>query len=348
VNYNQARAKISQAPGSTGIALALATTGLEALQPLALVLAYQLGSTRLVNGHNPINFCNGLLFGNAFSLAALLLARRCQRQQNKPHREQNTAWNWTLAARSLLPIGFNALLEVALVIAFSRISAIQVTLTVACTAIALMAWDCLDQRKAPKIVPTIGAVLVALSAWIALGPEKDTSAGIGLSSMGTNLIPNTTVSNGLLLALILGLSVLYFKCSEPVTREADIFSYAIWQTGVQTVVFLIWATTTFGFAHLYDLRSSLLWQAMLVYGGVISTAYTLVEAAALAKAGGTLVALCEGFLPFASGLLAWLLLREQLTLNLVVSCLIAAAGIGLIEAQKINTRSQSPNNILPD
>lgn len=177
MNDNQARAKSSQARGSTGIALALATTGLEALQPLALVLAYQLGSTRLVNGHNPINFCNGLLFGNAFSLMALLLARRCQRQQVQGRREQKDSWNRELAARSLLPIGFNALLEVAVVVAFSRINAIQVTLTMACTAIALMAWDCLDQRKAPKMAPMTGAVLVALSAWIALGPAEWGSPG---------------------------------------------------------------------------------------------------------------------------------------------------------------------------
>ncbi|MCP9804822.1 EamA family transporter [Cyanobium sp. T1G-Tous] len=338
---NMAPARSSQSADKTGIALALATTGLEALQPLVLVLAYQLGSTRLVNGHNPINFCNGLLFGNAFSLVALLLARRFQRQRDQRSRDQETAWNSRLAFTSLLPIGCNALLEVALVIAFSRISAIQVTLTVACTAIALMIWDCLDQRKAPKTIPTVGAVLVALSAWIALGPTTDTETGVELSAMGVKLIPNTTTGNGLLLVLILMLGMLYYKYSEPVTREASIFAYAIWQTGVQTFIFFIWAITTFGLAHLYDLQSPLLWQAMLVYGGVISTAYTLVEAAALAKAGGTLVALCEGFLPFASGLLAWLILREQLTFNLVISCVIAGAGIGLIEAQKLRSRDQA-------
>ncbi len=338
---NEGSARSSQSADKTGIALALATTGLEALQPLVLVLAYQLGSTRLVNGHNPINFCNGLLFGNAFSLVALLLAQRFQRQRVQRSRDQETRWNSRLAFTCLLPIGCNALLEVALVIAFSRVSAIQVTLTVACTAIALMLWDCLDQRKAPKTIPTIGAVLVALSAWIALGPTTDTEAGVELSAMGVNLIPNTTTGNGLLLILILTLGVLYYKLSEPVTREAGVFAYAIWQTGVQTVIFLIWAITTFGLTHLYDLQSQLLWQAMLVYGGVISTAYTLVEAAALAKAGGTLVALCEGFLPFASGLLAWLLLREQLTFNLVVSCVIAGAGIGLIEVQKLRSRDQT-------
>lgn len=338
---NEAPARSSQSADKTGISLALATTGLEALQPLVLVLAYQLGSTRLVNGHNPINFCNGLLFGNAFSLVALLLARRFQRQRDQRSRDQLTAWNSRLAFTSLLPIGCNALLEVALVIAFSRISAIQVTLTVACTAIALMIWDCLDQRKAPKTIPTVGAVLVALSAWIALGPTTDIETGVELSAMGVNLIPNTTTGNGLLLVLILMLGMLYYKYSEPVTREAGIFAYAIWQTGVQTVIFFIWAITTFGLAHLYDLQSPLLWQAMLVYGGVISTAYTLVEAAALAKAGGTLVALCEGFLPFASGLLAWLILREQLAFNLVISCVIAGAGIGLIEAQKLRSRDQA-------
>jgi len=341
VKNNESPARSSQSADKTGIALALATTGLEALQPLVLVLAYQLGSTRLVNGHNPINFCNGLLFGNAFSLVALLLAQRVQRQRVQRSRDQQTRWNSRIAITSLLPIGCNALLEVALVIAFSRISAIQVTLTVACTAITLMLWDCLDQRKAPKTIPTLGAVLVALSAWIALGPTTDTEAGVELSAMGMNLIPNTTTGNGLLLILILTLGALYYRLSEPVTQEAGVFAYAIWQTGVQTVIFFIWAITTFGLAHLYDLQSPLLWQAMLVYGGVISTAYTLVEAAALAKPGGTLVALCGGFLPFASGLLASLLLREQLTFNLVVSCVIAGAGIGLIEAQKLRSRDQT-------
>jgi len=75
VNYNQARAKISQAPGSTGIALALATTGLEALQPLALVLAYQLGSTRLVNGHNPIDFMQWPTVRQRFQLGSAIAGK---------------------------------------------------------------------------------------------------------------------------------------------------------------------------------------------------------------------------------------------------------------------------------
>lgn len=80
---------------------------------------------------------------------------------------------------------------------------------------------------------------------------------------------------------------------------------------------------------------------MTSFGQLPLTGDTQVEASALAKAGGTLVALFEGFLPFASGLLAWLILREQLTFNLVISCVIAGAGIGLIEAQKLRSRDQA-------
>jgi hypothetical protein len=88
VKNNEAPARSSQSADKTGIAVALAATGLEALQPLLLVLDYQLGSTQLVHEHNPINFCNGLLFGNAFSLVALLRARRFQRQGDQRSREQ--------------------------------------------------------------------------------------------------------------------------------------------------------------------------------------------------------------------------------------------------------------------
>ena len=38
------------------------------------MVAFQLGATHLVRGHNPINFCNGLLFGNTFSLVILLVS----------------------------------------------------------------------------------------------------------------------------------------------------------------------------------------------------------------------------------------------------------------------------------
>lgn len=311
--------------------LALATISLEALQPLVLVLAYQIGSTRLVQGHNPINFCNGLLFGNLFSLMALLLASRLQKRWTIQKQTSQIHRSWPLVAQAMLPICCNALLEVALVIALSRISAVLVSLTVACTAIVLMLWDYLDQNKAPKTIPITGAALVAASTWVSTGPDGLTAMSDSLSAIGANLIPNTTLGNQCLLVLILVLSVMYFRLSEPVTKKLGVFPYAIWQTAIQSIIFLIWATTTFGFAHLYDLRSPLLWQVMLVYGGVISTAYTLIESAALATAGGTLVALCEGLLPFASGVFAWLLLRETFTPNLVVSCLIAAAGIAMIE-----------------
>lgn len=314
--------------------LALASISLEALQPLVLVLAYQIGSTRLVNGHNPINFCNGLLFGNVFSLIALLLARRLQARTKAWEPTSKILLSRVLIWKTLLPIGCNALLEVALIMALSRINAVHVSLTVACTAVVLMLLDYLQQRRVPKILPITGAALITLATWIASGPSEQAVAGERLSPIGTTLIANNAAGNEFLLAMILILSVAYFRLSEPVTQEIGIFPFAIWQTAIQSVIFLIWATTTFGFAHLYDLQSPLLWQVMLIYGGVISTAYTLVESAALANAGGTVLALCEGFLPFASGLFAWLLLQETFTANLVVSCLIATAGIAMIEKRE--------------
>ena len=57
----------SQAETSRGV-WPLASTTLECLQPLALVLLVQLAAMRLVRGLDPIHFCNGHLFGIVFGL----------------------------------------------------------------------------------------------------------------------------------------------------------------------------------------------------------------------------------------------------------------------------------------
>jgi hypothetical protein len=158
-----------------GLTLALTTTALEALQPLVLVLTYS-------------NLCNGLLFGNALSLVALPLARALKPQHRQRIASGNDRAKWS---------GIVALQ--------SHVSATATSLIVACTAIALMLWECLDHREVPEAIPTMGALLVGLSAWIAIGPDQNTATG-----------------NNILLALIPLPSILYFKLSERFTQMTSL------------------------------------------------------------------------------------------------------------------------------
>jgi len=298
-----------------------------ALQPLVLVFAFQLGASRLVGGHNPINFCNGLLFGNAFSLVALLLLHYTQRNRT----EQRRPWQWRDGPRVLIPVLCGALLEAGTLIALSRVEAIRVALVLTMTSVVLMLLDAIVRRRRPRLLAGVGVVLVVAASLLISSNEVGEQAVRAMAPIGLALLPNTALTDGLLLLGLLFLNVIYYKSSSPLADELGELNFGIWQTALYTVIFLIWAGTTFGFSHIYDLRSPLLWQVMLLYGAVLSSAYTLLESAALAKAGPLLVSLFEGLLPLLSALFAWFLLKQPLTPPLIAGGIVVALGLACIE-----------------
>lgn len=311
---------------SARLLLPFGSVALETLQPLMLVAAFQLGAALPVNGHNPINFCNGLLFGNAFSLLALAVVKKLSLRAF----EGEPVWAWNSVPIGIVPIITGSLLEAALVISLSRLPAIQVTLAVALTSLLLLLVEKLCHRVWPSPVSVLGALLVVVASVI-VSTNESSGAVQSMAAMGESLVPNTPFFNHLLLAGVLALSVLFFRASSPAIEKMGSLNFAILLTASQTFIFFIWATTTFGLTHIYDLRSPLLWHVMLIYGALISTAYTLVEATALITSGPLLVSMFEGLAPFFSGLFAWLLLRQPFTFSLLASSLLAALGIICIE-----------------
>lgn len=304
------------------------STALEALQPLVLVLAYQLGAMHLVRGHNPINFCNGLLFGNLFSLAALLLIKRWRSPVG--HGASSSAWTLAAGGRVLLPVCCNALYEVALVIVLSRVAAVQVGVVVSLSSIVLLVGRSLVLRQLPDRGVWAGVGLVVAGSWFLSALE---SMGMvqPMAPMGLNLLPDTAWANGLLLVLLLVFSSLYLTTSAPLARSMSLVDFGLWQSFLQSIIFLIWATTTYGLSHIYALQSPLLWVVMLVYGAVISTAYTLVEAAALSRSGALMVSLVGSILPLFSAVFGFFLLGQALTAGVLVGAGIVAAGILVVE-----------------
>lgn len=321
------------------LGLPLATSALGALQPLVLVFAFQLGATRLVNGHNPINFCNGLLFGNLFSLIALLGFQRVRKERD----QASGFWNWRDAKRVLLPVICGALLDAGILIALSRIEAVRVALVLTMTSVVLMMLESVEKRRWPSRLAGFGLALVVIASGFINANAPAENASDAMAPMGVALIPNNDIANSLLLLSLLVLNVLYYKKSAPLADELGDLGFGIWQTLLQAMIFFVWATTTFGFTHLYDLRSTVLWQVMLIYGAVLSTVYTLLESASLAKAGPLLVSLFEGLLPFLSALFGWLLLRQSFTVQLVGGTMLVAVGIACIELaeSKINESTSS-------
>ena len=315
----------SSAP--TRLGLALGSSAMGAFQPLVLVFAFQLGASRLVGGHNPINFCNGLLFGNAFSLVTLLLLRYAQRNRS----QQRKAWKWVDGARVLLPVLCGALLEAGTLIALSRVEAIRVAMVLTMTSVVLMVGEAIAKRRWPRLGVSGGVVLVVAASLLISSNEAGKEAAQAMAPIGLALLPNTGQTNALLLLGLLALNVIYYQSSSPLATDLGELNFSIWQTTLYTLIFLIWASTTFGFPHIYDLRSPLLWQVMLLYGAVLSSAYTLLESAALAKAGPLLMSLFEGLLPLLSGLFAWLLLKQPLTPPLIAGGAAMAVGLACIE-----------------
>ena len=295
-------------PGESASASGATATG-----PLLLLLAVlifgasnavirkltELGSQQLIDGRNPISFCNVLFVGNFCALIVLM---------HIYYREWSLAGLWRLSTEQKLAMVTVATLGTAIApalifIALGQtpvntvvlISRIEPPLILALSVILL------NERVNGWVVAGAPMSFVGVLLTIALQPHgpNDPMMGIGTGEFYTALA-----------AIALAVSTIISKIS---LKRIPLGIFSVFRMMLGTVVFFVIAAALFTPRHFSEIGAPFLWRWIVLYSVVIIVAGQLLWFNGLRRSTAREVSLASTLNPVAGFMAAFLILGEQPT-----------------------------------
>lgn len=291
-----------------------------------------LGAQNLVDGRNPISFCNVLFVGNLVALVALGLVYRQSFSPSQWRRLTGSTWVSLIAiailSGAMAPALFFLALEQTSVNNVVLVSRIEPPLTLALSVLVLGArvnrWT-----VAGAIVSTIGVGLTIL-----LPQPTATMVQMGGLALG----------RGELMAVVGAVAAAIATIISKVSLEqVPLGLFSLVRTGIGTVVFFVAVIVLFEPSHFQDAFSPFVWQWMVGYGVIIVAGGQLAWFQGLKTSRTAEVALANSFSPIAGILAAFLILGEAPTMAQYVGGTVVLVGIGLNQWGSLHqTRPQPP------
>ncbi|MEB3177733.1 MAG: DMT family transporter [Nostocaceae cyanobacterium] len=293
----------------------------------------EIGSQNLIDGRNPISFCNVLFVGNLCALLVLLLIHRQQLQLS--YVKQLSRQDW-------LSIAVIALLSAAIAPAatFTALSKTMVTNVV------------LIGRIEPPLFLALSVWLLRerINSWKILGAIVS-FAGVLVTVFLQSIWENMMVSN---IFATVGVGGIYAAIGAITLAISSIISktrlsriplglFMVFRTMLGTVFFFFAAIYFYGFHHFMDAFSPFLWQWMLFYGGVIIALGQICWFTGLKKSSSSTVTIASAFNPVAAVFAAYLILGELPTLSQYIGGAIILVGIVLSQIGNLSQPQQIKN-----
>ena len=264
----------------------------------------ELGAQNLVDGRNPISFCNLLFVGNLCALMILILIYGKQWKAYSLRELSPTDWlsliGVAILAGALAPALIFLALERTMVNNVVLIGRIEPPLT-----LALSVWFLHERVNrwvvAGSVISFIGVVLTVLLQ----------EPGGNMVDMGGGI----RVGQGELMTAVGAVSLAISTIISKVKLDQiPLGIYSLIRTFIGTVVFFAIALKLFGSAHFMDVFSPFLWQWMLLYSAVIVVGGQLCWLMGLKKTSASEVSLASSFNPIVGILAAYFILGEAPTL----------------------------------
>ncbi len=276
----------------------------------------EIGAQNLIDGRNPISFCNVLFVGNLCALLALILIYGKQWNIQSLKRLFWTDWlgmvGVAILAGALAPALIFMALDLTMVNNVVLIGRIEPPLALALSVLLLRErvnrWV-----VAGAIVSFIGVVLT-----------------IVLQPPGKDMVPmgGFQVGRGELLAAAGAVSLAVSTIISKVKlRQIPLGIFTIFRTALGTVVFFVTALKIYGSMHFIDAFSPLLWWWMLLYGAVIVVGGQLCWFTGLKTTSASDVSFASSFSPIAGILAAYLILGEAPTMAQYIGGSVIICGI---------------------
>ena len=278
----------------------------------------ELGANNLIDGRNPISFCNVLFVGNLCALLALIIIYGKEWNPNSLTRLSVTDWIALVAVATLsgalAPAMFFFALEQTTVNNVVLIGRIEPPITLALSVLILKA------KVNQQIV--IGAILAFMGVvlTIVLQPSNSNVMSVAGMEIGRGELMTTV---GAIAAAVSGI------ISKIKLAKIPLGIFTIFRTAVGTLIFFSLTVKLYGMAHFTDVFAPIVWQWMLLYGAVIVVGGQLAWLKGLKATSAADVSLASSISPIAGIVFAFLLLGEVPTMAHYIGGSVIILGIVL-------------------
>jgi len=276
----------------------------------------QLGAENLIDGRNPISFCNVLFVGNLCALIALIAIYGKEWSPAALSRLKLGDWLSLVVVASLsgalAPTMFFFALERTAVNNVVLVGRIEPPITLTLSVLFLGA-------KVNKQT-VIGAVLAFVGVILTIvlqSPSDDAMAMSGFAIGQGELM----VAVG---AIALSISSIISKIK---LDSIPLGIFTIFRTGVGTLIFFSLTAKLYNLSHFMDVFTPILWQWMLIYGAIIVVGGQLAWFRGLKSTNAGDVSLASSISPIAGVLFAFLILGEVPTIAQYIGGAVIAIAI---------------------
>jgi drug/metabolite transporter (DMT)-like permease len=284
----------------------------------------EIGASQLIDGHNPISFCNVLFAGNLCALAVTAIFYRHELTAEKFKAIPKVEWRYLL---------FSAILSGAIIptLIFQALSLSPVNNIVLLARIdlpiVLIASTVLLKEKFNRN-QVIGAIVVLM--------------GIIIAVLGNNSMSNSTslsLGKGEILTIISALLIATSSLmNKQYLSQIPLGIAHFFRLGMGTLIFFIVANILYGPSHFGELFSPFLWKWMLVYGGIIIVVGQSFWAKGFRETPVSVSAIISCFNPIAGMVFAYWILSEVPSLGQILGGAILLVGL-LLSQKPIRSKS---------
>lgn len=307
----------ASAPASGRLSLLLAIAIFGAANAVTRKLT-EIGAENLVDGRNPISFCNVLFVGNVCAL--LLVSVLYARQWRLSVWQQLSRRDW-IALTAVAVLG--AALVPTLVFTALDLTAVNNVILIGqidTPIVLVLSVLLLGERVNRWVVSGAALAFVGVALTVLLAsPGEDGIAMAGIEiGRGEVLVA--------IAAVFKAISNLISKVS---LQQIPLSVFNEFRLAVGTVVFFIAVIVLYGPSHFTDVASPLLWQWMVLYSAVIVVGGQLLWFNGLKRSTASEVSLATAFNPLAGILAAFLILGEVPTRAQYIGGAVILLGITL-------------------
>lgn len=288
----------------------------------------EIGEQHLIDGRNPISFCNVLFVGNLCALGLMLVLH--QRQWRGPVLRQISRRQWLIL--SLIAILSAAIVPTLIFTALSLTAVNNVILIGQIDAPLVLALSVLFLGERVNGWVVSGAIIAFIGVALTVLLQTPTEAAV---SMGMNFRIGVGELLTLIAAVFKAVSNLISKVS---LEQIPLGIFNVYRMVVGTVTFFFATIILFEPSHFMDVTSPFLWQWMLLYSAVIVVGGQLAWFTGLKHSTASEISLATAFTPLAGVLAAYVILGEAPTIAQYIGGAVILLGIALnqVGVQRLN------------
>ncbi len=293
-----------------------------------------LGAANVINGENPISFCNVLFVGNVCALGLLTLIYR---QQLRPAMlRQISTKQWmsltviAILSAAVVPTLIFTALSITSVNNVILIGQIDTPLVLALSVLLL------GDRVNPWVIAGAVVSFIGVALTVLLQPP-----GAEMMQMTGGFQLGRGEFLTLLAAVFKAVSNLISRVS---LKAIPLGIFNVYRMLVGTIVFFVIVLVLFEPSHFMDVTSPFLWRWMLLYSAVIVVGGQLAWFTGLKQSTASEISLAAAFTPIVGVLAAYLILGEVPTFAQYVGGAVIIIGILLnqIGVQRLNKTTLTP------